>query len=467
MGLLEAPRDSGWIGCIDFGTAMSKAAVVRRKPREELTNADVIPLTIGVSDGVAVSKGWLLPSVIFVTEQALLFGEEARLAAIRNERLSRRAFVSPKQYLSTRDLEELDDPMETTIDPTKTYTARQLLALFLAHLLVQAGRAAARAKVPWPVPLRIARPAWDKERATGGEQALRALVLRAFAIADELSGKLSAAGGVAHDLAHSTLQKVMSDEKFDHPAAFRHVFELSGNGSASVLEATAVAGGSVREPRQLRRVIVVADIGGGTSDFGAFMTGLPRSNIIAEIRDSSRVVREAGDFLDMLLTSHILRQAGIDGDDPAGKGAATRLRRDQRANKEVLFKEHAITVRLGDRVRTVKEVDFLADPRVQEFAEGLRSKFSETLALAIDCARRYPRGGPYGQPTPVEVLLTGGGHSLPMIRDFVTHPPQPWIYEEASQEITVASLEATERRQLAVAIGGAVRDLPREAAGAV
>src|SRR5262249_3879086 len=107
MCLLEAPRDPDWIGCVDFGTAMSKAAVVRRKQRERLTSADVVPLTIGVHDGGAARKGWMLPSIVYVTDQALLFGEEARLAAIRGERLSREAFVSPKQYLSTRDLEEL------------------------------------------------------------------------------------------------------------------------------------------------------------------------------------------------------------------------------------------------------------------------------------------------------------------------------------------------------------------------
>jgi hypothetical protein len=124
----------------------------------------------------------------------------------------------------------------------------------------------------------------------------------------------------------------MSDVRFDDPAAFPHVFELSNNGSASVLEATAVAAGSIRETG--RRVVVVADIGGGTSDFGAFMTRLRGKDVLAEIRDSSGVLREAGDHLDMLLTRHILDDAGIDREDPAGRGAANRLRVDQRANKE-------------------------------------------------------------------------------------------------------------------------------------
>lgn len=463
MGLIGAPRHSGWIGCIDFGTAMSKAAVVRRKPRKKLASADVAPLAIGMREGIASRNRWLLPSIIYVNDQGVLFGEEAQTAAIRGERLGRRAFVSPKQHLSTNETDDLDDKLEGAIDPTGDYTVRELLALFLAHLLIQAGRAAATAGVPWPVPLRIARPAWEPERAAAGEQALNSLVLRAFAVADDLGNKLSAVNGVAHDLARSALTKVMGDARFDHPAAFPHVFELSGNGSASVLEATAVAAGSIRETG--RRVVVVADIGGGTSDFGAFMTGLRGRDVLAEIRGSSRVLREAGDHLDMLLTRHILDDAGIDRDDPAGKGAATRLRRDQRANKEALFAEGQITVRLGDDIRTVKQEVFLADPRVRAFADRLRSKFSETLAFAIECARQNPLGG---RQTPVEVLLTGGGHSLPMVKDFVTNPPMLWRYLEASPEIPdgpVATDFLGLRRQLAVAIGGAVRDLPRETIG--
>jgi molecular chaperone DnaK (HSP70) len=462
MSLIKAPRNRDWIGCIDFGTAMSKAALVRRKPRIELTNADVVALAIGARGGVASRSNLLLPSVVYVTDQGLLFGEEAQTAAIRGERRGRQAFVSPKQYLSTRDPEAFDETLDREIDPTGAYTARQLLGLFLAHLLVQAGRASAIAKVPWPVPLRIARPAWDAERAAVGEKALRSLVLRAFAIADDLGDELSAVKGVTHDAARSALSDVMSDERFDDPAAFPDVFELSGNRSASVLEATAVAAGAIGDTG--RRVVVVVDIGGGTSDFGAFMTGLPGRGVLAEVNGGSRILRLAGDRLDSLLTLHILNQAGIDPYDAGGKGVAARLRANQRAYKEVLFATGKVTVELVDDFLTITKEAFLANAHVQAFAQQLRSKFSETLAFAIECARQNPLGG---RQTPVEVLLTGGGHSLPMVRDFVTNPPMPWKYLEASPEIPDGPFDEgflAVRRQLAVAIGGAVQDLPRQTA---
>ena len=390
MSLLKAKRNTAWIGCIDFGTALSKVAMVKRKPRSQLIDSDIVPLYVGNREGIGVKNDLLLPSLIFVRDDGrLLFGDEAEPAAYRGERVGRQAFVSPKQYLSTHELEDLDETLEPSIDPTGKYTARGLLALFLAHLLAQAGRAAAAANLPWPVPLRIARPAWDRERAAIGEQTLRSLVLQAFAIADILGSKLSAVGGLAHVEALSALSKAMASEALRDPLGLSGVFERNREGSASVLEATAVAAGSIRETG--RRVVAVADIGGGTSDFGAFITGLPGRDVLGEIDGSSFVLREAGDHLDMLLTRHILNQAGIDPDDPAGRGAARRLRSLQRANKEALFADGILRVRLGDDVQTVTKEDFLIDPKVKAFGQRLRKAFHGALTAAVECARQYPQ----------------------------------------------------------------------------
>jgi molecular chaperone DnaK (HSP70) len=457
MSSLKAPRNKGWVGCIDFGTALSKVAMVKRKPRSQLTDSDIVALRVGVGG----KNDLLLPSLIFITDDGrLLFGEKAHDAALRGERVGREAFVSPKQYLSTHEFEDLDERMKPSIDPTGKYTARGLLALFLAHLLVQAGHAAAAAKLPWPVPLRIARPAWERERAEIGEQTLAKLVLHAFAIADILGGRLSAVSGLSRDDALSALSQVNADEALRDPSGFPDVFERRNKkDSASVLEATAVAAGSIRETG--RRVVAVADIGGGTSDFGAFMTGLPGRDVLGEITGSSFVLSQAGDHLDMLLTSHILNKAGIDRDAPAGEAAARKLRSVQRANKEALFAEGAVRVRLGDDVETVTEQVFLADPRVKAFEQKLREAFHGALTAAVECAQQYaqPNGG---GPTKVEILLTGGGHALPMVRLLATEPSVEWTFETAAPELPARPpMSEAVRRQLAVAIGGAVKDLPR------
>ena len=292
-----------------------------------------------------------------------------------------------------------------------------------------------------------------------GEQTPKSLVLQAFAIADILGSKLSAVGGLAHVEALSALSKAMADQALRDPLGLPGVFKRNREGSASVLEATAVAAGSIRETG--RRVVAVADIGGGTSDFGAFMTGLPGRDVLGEITGSSFVLSQAGDYLDMLLTSHILNKAGIDRDAPAGEAAARKLRSVQRANKEALFAEGAVRVRLGDDVETVTEEAFLADPRVKAFGQRLQEAFHGALATAVECAKQYPQPNG-GGPTKVEILLTGGGHALPMIRLLATEPSVEWTYETAAPELPARPpMSEAVRRQLAVAIGGAVNDLPR------
>jgi molecular chaperone DnaK (HSP70) len=463
VSLLKSPRNSEWIGCIDFGTALSKVAVAKRKPRTQLTNNDIVPLAIGVRAGVGVKNPYLLPSMVYVTDQRVLFGEEAQTAALRGA-AGRQAFASPKQYLSTDQPESLDEKLDPSVDPTGNYTPRELLALFFAHLLVQIGHFAPIAGVPWPVPLRIARPAWEPRRAKIGELTLKTLVLQASAIADVLGDRLSALNGLTHGDARSALSIVMANDVLRDPRAFPGVFELSPEGSASVLEATAVAAGSIRETG--RRVIAIADIGGGTSDFGAFMTGLPGREVLAEIIGSSLVLREAGDYLDMLLTSHILDRAGIDREDPAGRGLTRRLRLRQRATKEALFAEGVVRVEIGDDTRNVTLEEFLTDPRVQSFVQRLRSKFQETLEIAVECAREHPQ--PDGQgTTPVEILITGGGHALPMVKEIATTLPMQWPFLDTAPELPTGPIDQDlqiVRRQLAVAIGGAIQDLPHETA---
>src|SRR5262245_5873611 len=126
---LPAKRDSTWIGCIDFGTALSKFAMVKAVDRAQLRPEHLRPLAIAARPDVTSTKGYLLPSVVFVNDDRLLFGQEAEQAALRAEHSGRQAFVSPKQYLSTHDTEDLDQRLPREIDPTAKFTARDLLTL--------------------------------------------------------------------------------------------------------------------------------------------------------------------------------------------------------------------------------------------------------------------------------------------------------------------------------------------------
>lgn len=458
MARQSKKRGADWIGCIDFGTALSKFAMVKAVDREEIAPATIRPLAIAQGPGQQARNAFLLPSVIYVSGEQILFGQDAESAAIRDEASGRRAFVSPKQYLSTFDLDQVDGLLHKDIDPTGKFTPRKLLQLFLAYLVERAGSEAEKHGLPWPVRLRIARPAWNAERAEAGEALLKDLVKSGFALADSLGPALTASGGLSQRQALAALKKLPSSAASD-----ADVFQLSVDGSVSVREATAVASGSIRDNG--RRVVVVADIGGGTSDFGAFATGLAWRNVIAEIEGSAAVLTEAGDHLDMLLRTFILRKAGLSGDHPAGAGAARRLLIYGRQNKERLFSEEALTVELGDRDVEVTLREFLEQPEVTQFADRLRERSRRTVEVAVACARDFQRMS--RRRTPVSFLLTGGGHDLPMVKALAADPGVSWHYEEAKPNVAGNAEELdfyNVYRQLAVAIGGAIQELPKETA---
>jgi hypothetical protein len=461
MSLLTSNRDASWIACVDFGTALSKLVMVEAVDRADLGPEHIKPLAVAVRPEFRPRNPYLLPSVVFLTDTNVLFGQEAEEAAIRAERTGRRALTSPKQYLSTHDAEDLDQSLPRDIDPTAKFTPRDLLKLFLAHMLERAGDDAEQQRLPWPVLLRIARPAWDAKRAQDGERTLKELVRHAFALVDKLGSKLAAKGGLPHKAALSALKSLPRGAPTADGDA--NIFMLDDRGRASVLEATAVASGTIRDSG--RRVVTVADIGGGTSDFCAFMTGLPHKNVLAEIKDSSGILREAGDALDMHLRRYILAQAGLLPDDPAGRGVSNRLHVRARANKEMLFTDGQLIVEVGDDTLEVTLDEFLADEHIAAFSQRLRDRFHQTLLLAVSCAQQHRQ--PNGNRTRVEIMLTGGGYNLPMIRSLYEHPSVPWTYAASAPDLAERPEDLdfhSVRRQLAVAVGGAVRDLPHQAA---
>ncbi len=453
MGLVDCARDSGWIGCVDFGTAFSKFAMVQAMDREELTKSDIQALPVAVGPDYSAANEWLLPSVLFITENAILFGEEAQRMAIRSHGSAREAFSSPKQYLSTDDFDLYDGYLRKEIDPTGKFTPRKLLRLFIAHLLERAGAHAAARKLPWPVPLRLARPAWDKKRGKEGEKRLQDLVISGFALVDQLGGRFRKSGG------RSAQAGAQSPGKGGEGAAPSSSMFLTRNGSASVLEATAVAANSTR--KRGRRIVIVADIGGGTSDFGSFMTPIRGTKTIAEVKGSSQILKKAGDYLDMQLLRLILDRAGYVSSHPAAQGVSRRLLAQARSNKEKLFVNGTLSEEVGEELVEISLAEFLEDTKVQEFTQRLRERFHKTLLTGKACAEENRSAK--GLMPPIEIMLTGGGYALPMVQDLLKEPGLPGLYAKTAPEL----LEDDEpfpfdgvRRQLAVAIGGAMRDLP-------
>ena len=450
---LTMSRTKNWTGCIDFGTTFSKVAMVAAKPSSDLRANDIHPLAVGKNISHNPS---LLPSIVFVTPEAVLFGGHAEHAAQRAERAGRIAFVSPKQYLSTHDPEDLDGVLDKQIDPTQSYTPRQLITLYLAYLLKQSEIAANDEKLPWPPKLRIARPTWDKHRAASGEAVMRELVRHAFILVDRLDQRITAKTGVEHKAVKEAFASIPDTAEFPD----KDIFEIDQKGRTTVAEATAVAASSIRI--RGRRMVVVVDIGGGTSDFAAFMSGLPGRNVVSEISGSSAVLRQAGDFLDMQLTRMLLNKAGFVPDDPAARGPAAIIRVRQRLLKEVLFQDKSVSTEVGDLFIELSEEEFLADRLIQDFSARLRDKFYVALDHAIAKAKSFS-----GQTRlKVEIMVTGGGQNLPMVRSMISGIDRDWDFAIVSPDLFKFDDKEFEQvfPQLAVSIGGAVIDLPIQTA---
>lgn len=450
---LLAARDVTRIGCIDFGTAYSKVSIVDAEPLSDLDEKCIHPLAVG---GKESRSPYLLPSLLFVTDTSVYFGSRAEAASRRGERSGRLPFTSPKQYLSTHALDALDERLPPDIDPTGQYSAKQLITLYLAYLLRRAEEAAGQQMLDWPPRFRIARPAWKAERGQWGETMLRELVRHAFILLDHVGDSILSSDGLSHEEVKAGLAAI--PDTSDHPDS--RIFEISEQETATVAEATAVAAASIRPKR--RRVVVVADIGGGTSDFAAFTTGVTGRNVVAEIEGSASVLREAGDFLDMQLRRLLMNKAGLLADDPAARGAVSQIRAQQRELKETLFVEGRIAPEIGDQNVEFTLDEFLADPHVQGFAGRLAEAFYLAVDPAVEWARSLTTGNSEQQI--VEILPTGGGHSLPMVAQMIRDIPHHWPFAQMAPELfqsrnTDFNMVAP---QLAVSIGGAVLELPKQ-----
>lgn len=446
-------RSSNAIGCVDFGTAFSKFAIVEMPEKTNGLGEDKIhPLAIAKNNAV---NQYLLPSLVFVAEDAILFGKSAEQAAQRQASSGRLAFSSLKRFITTSAISGIDDALPGEIDPTGTYTASQLITVFLAFVLHRAEAAAKVEKLAWPPKLRVARPAWDAERSASGEVMMRRFVRHAFILLDRLEPGLSSEAGVKHSDFKAALAEIPDTSDFPDS----EIFHFTEAGTATVCEAAAVAAASVRYPGP--RIVVIADIGGGTSDFSAYVTRSGRSLTLEEVPASTRTHNEAGDFLDQQLIRILVAKSGLLPEDPALKSAMIMLRLRQRELKEILFTEGQLITEVADASVILTEAEFLADAEVAAFSARLQETFYETVSVAVGAAQRAAQASFH---MPIEIMPTGGGFALPMVIDMIENLPHDWRFIAAAPDLFQSRDPDFDHnfRQLAVSIGGALKELPRQ-----
>ena len=209
-----------------------------------------------------------------------------------------------------------------------------------------------------------------------------------------------------------------------------------------VLEALATASGRIWRDHEARELMLVVDVGAGTTDLSLFWVAHGRPAAAHDGAEGQKAfpvmpcgsaVKQAGDTLDSLLVAELLRRADLGADTALRQRVVDDLYRSSvRQWKERLLTVGEITVKLvSDHTVRLDKAEFLELKGVRTFAEEIRNRIQ---ALLDDV---YENWADTVQDRGITLVLAGGGCDLPMIRDLGT---ETW----------------KEYPQLAVAMGGAM-----------
>jgi hypothetical protein len=439
--------------CLDFGTAMSKAFAMK--------GDTPIELALGKRAG---ARGYPVDSSLFISDDGILFfGPQAVSKGAQTAEAGRVRFDSPKARLSMGGQGDIDRmKVGLDINPTNiSISEGEMITLYLGYLTDLAVSELEEQGASRYVIRRFARPCWDDARNVWAEKLLRKMLAQAQILADTFHGRWQDGIPLAEaKAALDGLKELASVPEYllDH----------------GVPEPVAAAASLMVRDEAQREVFLVIDVGAGTTDFGLFLLQHnPNKDIcrVHSIPGTIQYLPQAGDLIDGLLKRFILDQAGIDPNDHQyGRHVAIDLQGLIRQHKETLFRDGILEVALANHTKAVVMLDdFLTSNNVKNFCKQLGDKTAAVLAsvdtlpgvwrqLVLDVMD--DRG--------LNVVLTGGGASLPMIKDLANgvlsvlgrnvmrKPSQQvpeWIEEGYPQF-------SSQYAQLAVAIGGASPDLP-------
>ncbi len=434
--------------CLDFGTAKSKAFATRR----DADNIQLIELGLGQQAGEVLP--FPLTSAVWVDESGLLFvGHAALERSLAQHDTERRRLDSLKQQMSQGSEHRLTTRLkEGAENPTSVpLTYGDALTFYLAYLTDMAEAELVRQGYSRYVRRRFALPCWDTDQSRVMEPLLREYLARAQVVADTFRGRWNEGLRAEH-------VRAVMDQVVDARAAWP--MALIGE---SVLEPIAAGNSRLQTDEPTRQLVLVLDIGAGTTDFGLFIVvEKPEQELfrITPVEGTMLGIRQAGDTIDQILRMTILKQAEVDVNDPSFGLINSQLQLRIREYKERLFQEGALTFRLSDdRTGVVRLDGFLQNPALGAFREKIEAKCREVLDVAGNDKTVFYDAG-------LRVVLTGGGSALPMLETLAKGSSDHFgktlrrrmapLVPDFLQNHPIAGAYA----QLAVAMGGALPELP-------
>ena len=446
----DQPQQTGIKMCLDFGTAMSKAFASQIEDGEII---DGLKLKLGYRASGGKSRDiYPVPSSLWISEDGLIyFGEQAVAKSLLTDpSRTRERFDSLKRELILGMKE--DTPfgmmMNQNLNPTDCPLSKgDAIILYLGYLT---DLACSEMEDQYGCSRYVVRnfglPSWDTERRIWGEKLLRTMLVKAQIVADTFHGQWK--NGVDIHAVKSVLEQIDTLQALPE--------YLVGQG---ITEPLAVGSARLHRDEPHRGLVMVVDVGAGTSDLALFIVAAdPSRNLFNAfpVRDCNQSLHMAGDTLDSALQQIILKKAGVNSHDHDFPYILRQLRLQLRTLKEEVFLSESCAIRLvnGSRIHIGKE-EFLLHSSVQRFGQQLQKKFTDVISpMTNGLVNHFGDGG-------LSVVLTGGGATLPMVKELasgsctihkktVRKHEVPMVPEDFEYDEELAKAYP----QLAVAIGG-------------
>ena len=439
--------------CLDFGTAFSKASAFSdgQGPAREAVRA----LAIGAAAGS--EHPLLTPSVMFVDDGRILFGPTALERARGCVGEDRDPILSFKLILAARDIEQaLSLKVRPSIDPTGTLRYRDALVLYLAYL-DQLILAAIRNDDALPptlssAPRRYTSPIWRTREE--GDRTMARLFDEGAIVSARLGAMLLGREGASIAQCKDALEKAEQALGI-------------GQLEAGVFEAHAAAAAYGAFARAAQNLMLVIDMGAGTTDIAGFAhTTSAAGPILAEIAGARQSCGLAGDEIDQIIVGLFMDKFKLK--DRAAQATLWRaLGLTARALKRDLFLNGKCSFQHAGASRSLRQSELLRAPRFKEFCQALANACAVSMrALA---SRASSQTGER-----VSILLAGGGAHLSFLRAVASEAAtQAGLRSLADIEIfgenwyLPAGFDpnlATAFPQVAIALGGALANLTDEPA---
>lgn len=384
--------------CLDFGTAMSKAVLVRDESADRLEDVEVLQLGLP-GDQEEISETMLVSSVFIDPQGVLRFGESAVKRSRVDVQSGHQRIDNIKRYLSE---EGFDSAVPERFNPaTIDITNGDMILAYLMFFTWAVNRCLDDLGEPRNIGRRFALPCLDENKTRNMAQTLESMIGEAQILADTFADKLP--DGV--DLGE--FMKAVNELR-NTPMEFDFVQE-------HLTEPLGVAGSLMSWHEDVNALVMVIDVGAGTSDFSLYKMKFDREagkSGSVEVAGSQEGITEAGNHLDKLLMALILADAGVDSSHEDWVSIQSNLELDLRDYKERLFREKEIAVALlNGEIVNVSLERFLSLKQVVAFGESLKSR-RDNILRRINPS--FINSAPRGQ---LAIALTGGGATLPMVQD--------------------------------------------------